>query len=116
LELKISVLQNTYYNNLKLINLIQKSKYEKDFEKFLTTVELKDYFLQPVTLEEFLSIPDYWLPEIQELIKGLLELGWNGELHQVKVKFDELRFYIGTGTLEMYNLIKEYEEKLKFKD
>lgn len=96
--------------------MIQKSKYEKDFEKFLTTVELKDYFLQPVTLEEFCYIPDYWLPEIQELIKNLLELGWDGELHQVKVKFDELRFYIATGTKEMYDLIQSYEEKLKFKD
>jgi hypothetical protein len=96
--------------------MIQRSKFEKDFQKFLTTVELKDYFLEPITLEEFCYIPDYWLPEIQVMIKGLLELGWNGEVHQVKVKFDQLRFYIGTGTKEMYNLIFEYEQKLKFQD
>ena len=96
--------------------MIVRSKFEKNFEKFLTTVELKDYFLQPVTLADFAHIPDYWLPEIQEMIKELLILGWDGELHQVKVKFDQLRFYIGTGTKEMYDLIKVYEDKLIFQD
>jgi len=36
-----------------------------------------------------------WGPLVQRLIRDLFELGWDGELHQVKEKYGGLRFYTG---------------------
>lgn len=54
-----------------------------------------------------------WIPLITDLIEKLAELDTEKQLrvHQIKEKFGGLRFYINSGTEEMYNLINEAEEK-----
>lgn len=52
-----------------------------------------------------------WLLLVEELIVGLKAIGWDGDLHQIKEKFGELRFYVGDATIEMNALIDAAEEK-----
>ena len=50
-----------------------------------------------------------WHPLVEELIEDLFQLGWDGELFQIKEKFGTLRFYIGEGSDEVHNRITEAE-------
>lgn len=50
-----------------------------------------------------------WYPLTVDLIRDLLEMGWDGELHQAKEKFGGLRFYIGEGSSEIYQRITAAE-------
>lgn len=60
--------------------------------------------------EEVLSIvPQGWKTIVRQLITELFDMGWDGDLFQVKEKFGSLRFYIGDGTDAMHNLITKYE-------
>lgn len=52
-----------------------------------------------------------WLPIVEDLIVKLIDKGWDRALMQVKEKFGSLRFYIGTGTPEIFDLIREAENK-----
>ena len=55
-----------------------------------------------------------WSDIIKRLIDDLFDLGWNGQLFQIKEKFGGLRFYIGGGTADMCNRITQAEsESLK---
>lgn len=53
----------------------------------------------------FCSIQDGWLPLVQELIEKLIKLGWDKHTTQIKEKFGGLRFYIGSGSPEIYKMI-----------
>lgn len=57
------------------------------------------------------SAPTSWLPILESLIQDLIAMGWNKDLHQVKTKFGDLRFYIGEGTEEMRNRIYQAEDE-----
>ena len=62
--------------------------------------------------EDFINaVGPGWQPMVAELIKDLEAIGWDGELHQVKEKFGELRFYVGSGTRMMFDLIEAAEKK-----
>lgn len=50
-----------------------------------------------------------WHRLVDELIDDLFELGWDGNLHQIKEKFGGLRFYIGCGSDEIFNRINKAE-------
>jgi hypothetical protein len=52
-----------------------------------------------------------WLPLIDELMTKIIALGWDKDLHQVKEKYAGLRFYIGSATEEIHDIISEYERK-----
>ena len=54
-----------------------------------------------------------WHPLIFKLIKDIAELDKDKsvKVHQIKEKFGGLRFYIDSGTDEMYKLISEAENK-----
>ncbi len=52
-----------------------------------------------------------WSDLLRRLIEDLFELGWNGELLQVKEKFGGLRFYIGGGSDAIHNRIREAENE-----
>lgn len=53
-----------------------------------------------------------WGGIINSLIEDLFNLGWNGQLYQIKEKFGGLRFYIGGGTDEMRDRIIRAREIL----
>lgn len=51
-----------------------------------------------------------WDLLVQELIKELFDLGWDGQIFQIKEKFGGLRFYIGEGSDEVYEAIQAAED------
>lgn len=51
-----------------------------------------------------------WHGLVNELIDVLFDLGWDGHVTQIKEKFGGLRFYIGVGSEEIFNIINEYEK------
>jgi hypothetical protein len=52
-----------------------------------------------------------WYPLINELIEKLINVGWDGQVFQIKEKFGGLRFYIGEGNDAIFDLIHEAENK-----
>lgn len=58
----------------------------------------------------FFEIDDGWLPLVKQLIKDLINAGWDRKILQVKEKFGGLRFYINLGSDEIFNLITKAEE------
>jgi hypothetical protein len=50
-----------------------------------------------------------WFPHVKKLIETLVSMGWDKELHQIKEKFGSMRFYTGSVTPEMQELITSYE-------
>ena len=66
---------------------------------------------RPAKLEHVIqSCGTGWESLISKLIIDLFNAGWNGTLFQVKEKFGTLRFYIGQGNDEIYNLISKAEK------
>ena len=51
-----------------------------------------------------------WFPLIKELIEDLITLGWDRKTCQVKEKFGGLRFYITSGSDEIYDRISKAEK------
>jgi len=51
-----------------------------------------------------------WLQMIHDLIEELIEAGWDKRICQIKEKFGGLRFYIGEGNTEIFDIISKYEE------
>jgi hypothetical protein len=51
-----------------------------------------------------------WYPLIKDLITDLIELGWDKQVCQVKEKFGALRFYINTGSDEIFKRIRNAED------
>ena len=59
----------------------------------------------PIKSRHFFSVSDGWLGIIKRLIEDLIELGWDKEICQVKEKFGGLRFYINSGSEEIWQRI-----------
>lgn len=55
--------------------------------------------------------PAGWLPLVERLVRRLISLGWNRQLAQVKSKLGRMRFHIGEGTQEMFDLIDKAKER-----
>jgi hypothetical protein len=60
---------------------------------------------------EVFDVDSGWYPLIKELIEDLIKLGWDKQLCQVKEKFGGLRFYINSGSDEIFNRIISAENK-----
>jgi hypothetical protein len=56
------------------------------------------------------SVGPGWLALLDDLAAQLVKAGWDRYLGQVKEKFGGLRFYIGTGTQEQFDLISAAED------
>jgi hypothetical protein len=65
---------------------------------------------EPIINCGFFEIGDGWFPLIKELIEDLISLGWDKQTCQVKEKFGGLRFYINTGSDEIFDRISKAEE------
>ena len=67
---------------------------------------------RPITINEVTSmVGPGWHTIVTELVAELLELGWTGELGQIKEKFGGLRFYAWNTTVAMDELIAKAEEQ-----
>ena len=59
----------------------------------------------PIKDSGFFECGNGWYPLIKDLITDLIELGWDKQVCQVKEKFGALRFYINTGSDEIFKKI-----------
>lgn len=50
-----------------------------------------------------------WADIITRLIDDLFDLGWDGQLYQIKEKWGALRFYIGSASTEIHDRISQAE-------
>jgi hypothetical protein len=64
----------------------------------------------PIKDSEFFECGNGWYPLIKDLITDLIELGWDKQICQVKEKFGALRFYINTGSDEIFKRIRNAED------
>lgn len=55
------------------------------------------------------DILEGWYQLVHDLIEELLAAGWDKHFLQCKEKFGGLRFYIGGGTEEIFEIISKYE-------
>lgn len=75
-------------------------------------MEIKDAFDREYKLSSvLLGVGAGWHLLVVELIEDLFELKWDGKLHQIKEKFGGLRFYIDSGSDEIFDRIEEAEHK-----
>lgn len=65
----------------------------------------------PITSSDCFACGPGWYPLIQDLIKDLIELGWDKKITQVKEKFGGLRFYINSGSDEIHDRITKAEKE-----
>ena len=88
---------------------------EEEFNNFLESIGgLKNGFYtdkEPIKNTGFFCVGNGWLGIIKSLIEDLIQLGWDKQICQVKEKFGGLRFYINSGSDEIYKKIFEAEIK-----
>jgi hypothetical protein len=63
----------------------------------------------PITDSNFFDVDNGWYLLIKELIEDLITLGWDKQTCQVKEKFGGLRFYINSGSDEIFARISKAE-------
>jgi len=67
---------------------------------------------KPAKLQDVInSCGNGWNTIITSLVSDLFELGWDGQLFQVKEKFGGLRFYIGQGNEAIWERISKAESQ-----
>jgi len=64
---------------------------------------------EPIKSADYFDCDSGWFPIIKELIEDLIELGWDKQICCVKEKFGGLRFYINSGSDEIFNRITKAE-------
>ena len=88
---------------------------DEEFDIFLESIGgLKNGFYtdkEPIKNKGFFCVGNGWLGIIKSLIEDLIQLGWDKQICQVKEKFGGLRFYINSGSDEIYKKIFEAEIK-----
>jgi len=67
-----------------------------------------------ITNAGFMDIQPGWYPLVKELIDDLIVLGWNKQITQVKEKYGTLRFYINSGSQEVWDRIEKAETDSAF--
>ena len=67
---------------------------------------INEYFQATAGMME---IGEGWYQLMHDLLEELLKTDWDKDIHQVKEKFGGLRFYIGSGSEEVYDIISKYE-------
>jgi len=86
-----------------------------EFDNFLESIGgLENGFYtdrEPIKDAGFFCIGNGWLGVVRSLIEDLIELEWDKQICQVKEKFGGLRFYINSGSDEIYKKIFEAEIK-----
>jgi hypothetical protein len=86
---------------------------KEEMNKFLESIGgLENGFYTdrpPIINCNFFSVDDGWLDLIKDLIEDLIKLGWDKQVCQVKENFGGLRFYINSGSDDIYKRITEAE-------
>jgi hypothetical protein len=87
---------------------------KKEMDDFLYSIGglENDYYQdKSITDSNFFTVREGWYPIIKKLIEDLIELGWDKKIRQVKEKFGGLRFYIKSGSEEIFNRIRIAEKE-----
>jgi hypothetical protein len=75
-------------------------------------MNLKDGFGRPYPAEDVYGcVGPGWRGILERLLPRLLELGWDGSVHQCKEKFGGLRLYIGSAPREVHDAIDVAERE-----
>jgi len=86
----------------------------KQFEEYLIDMGglVNGHFTDrpPIVSRHYCSCGDGWLQLIHDLIEELIAAGWDKHSTQIKEKFGGLRFYIGGGSEEVWDIISKYEK------
>ena len=64
----------------------------------------------PILSRHFCSVEDGWLQLLHDCIAELIAADWDKHILQIKEKFGGLRFYIGSGSEEVHDIIRKYED------
>ena len=87
---------------------------QQDFNDFLSSIGglVNGYYpnREPILSFGICECDEGWLMLIQNLIKELIEIGWNKEIRQIKEKFASLRFYTNGLPDGGFEIIHKYEE------
>jgi len=98
----------------ELEQMFLKTMTDKEMDKFLESIGgLENGYYSdrpPITSCWSFECGNGWFPLIKELIVDLIELGWDKQICQVKEKFGGLRFYINSGSDEIYDRISKAED------
>ena len=88
---------------------------DEDFTSFLEEIGGLEngFFTDRPRIKEagFFCIGPGWYGLVKELIEGAIAAGWDRQICQVKEKFGGLRFYINGAPEEVWDLIRDAEEK-----
>jgi hypothetical protein len=82
------------------------------FEEYLVSIgglENGFYTDRPPIVTNICSCGDGWLQLLHDCIAELIAADWDKHILQIKEKFGGLRFYIGSGSEEIYEIISKYE-------
>ena len=95
------------------INKTRIQKIMKTFEEYLSEIgglsyEYTDKY--KVTSPKDFEVESGWYPLLYDLIKELVDNGWDKTITQVKEKFGGLRFYISTYNETLEGIINKYEK------
>ena len=86
---------------------------EEKFEEYLIEIGGMEngHFTDrpPILSRHFCSVGDGWLQLLHDCITELIAAGWDKQICQIKEKFGGLRFYINSGTDEIWQIISKYE-------
>lgn len=86
-----------------------------EMDKFLESIGgLQNGFYpdQPaIKKSDFFEIGSGWMGLVKQLIEDCIALGWDKQICQVKEKFGGLRFYINSASPEVFDKIREAENK-----
>lgn len=83
---------------------------DEEMNQFLESIGglVNGYFTDRPAIKSagFFAVGPGWYGIIKRLIEDLIELGWDKQICQVKEKFGGLRFYINTGSEEIWQRIQ----------
>jgi len=93
--------------DLKLLCLYYKRDAEGNFIEDENGNRVNDYYQATAGM---MDINEGWYQLIHDLIDELIQTDWDRDIHQIKEKFGGLSFYIGSGSDEVYDIIRKYEK------
>jgi hypothetical protein len=67
---------------------------------------INDYYQATTNM---MDIEEGWYQLIHDLLAELIKTDWDKDIHQIKEKFGGLRFYIGSASQEVHDIISRYE-------
>lgn len=84
-----------------------------EFDQYLESIGglISAWNGEVITSFGFLEFNSGWYQITKDLIDDLIKLGWDKRIAQAKEKFGGGRFYISSGSVEIYDRISKWENE-----